>query len=196
MKFNVILFNGFETLDAFGPVEVIGLLGKFYQLGYYSEKGGIVRSIQGIGVETLPMSDIEKDGIIMIPGGFGARTEVNNAEFIEGIKELAENSRFVLTVCTGSALLAKTGLLKNRRATSNKMSFEWAASQDPEVKWVRRARWTQDGKYYTSSGISAGIDMALGFVSDMISPEAAEKVACGIEYIWNRDRDSDPFCKA
>lgn len=195
MKFNVILFNGFETLDAFGPVEVIGHLGKFYELGYYSAKGGIVRSIQGIGVETLPMSGIEKDGIILIPGGFGTRTEVDNTEFIESIKALAENSRFVLTVCTGSALLAKTGLLKNRRATSNKISFEWAASQDPEVIWVRRARWTRDGKYYTSSGISAGIDMALGFVSDMISPEAAEKVAGGIEYVWNRDKDNDPFCQ-
>ncbi len=194
MKFNVILFNGFETLDAFGPVEVIGRLERFYQLGYYSEKGGVVRSSQGVEVKTLPFSDIENDGILLIPGGFGARAEVDNAEFIERIKTLAENSRFVLTVCTGSALLAKTGLLKNRRATSNKISFEWAASQDPEVQWVRRARWMQDGKYYTSSGISAGIDMALGFVSDMVGPEAAEKVAGHIEYIWNRDKDNDPFC--
>jgi transcriptional regulator GlxA family with amidase domain len=155
-----------------------------------------VRSTQGVKVETLPIAEIEEDGIILIPGGFGARTEVHNSKFIESIKALAGKSSFVLTVCTGSALLAKTGLLTGLKATSNKISFEWVTSQDPEVQWVRKARWTRDGKYYTSSGISAGIDMALGFVSDMVGPEAAEKVAGGIEYIWNRDKDNDPFCQA
>jgi transcriptional regulator GlxA family with amidase domain len=194
MKFNVILFNDFETIDAFGPVEVIGKLEKLYEIEYYSEKGGIVRSSQNVRVETLPLSGIVDGGIILIPGGFGTRREVNNEALIKSIKELAGRSEFLLTVCTGSALLAKTGLLKKRNATTNKMAFDWAAGIDKDVDWIRKARWTVDGKYYTSSGVSAGIDMTLGFVEDRHGKELAERIAKGIEYIWNEDKENDPFC--
>jgi transcriptional regulator GlxA family with amidase domain len=60
---------------------------------------------------------------------------------------------------------------------------------------MKKARWTVDQKYYTSSGVSAGIDMTLGFVADTVSLKAAQTVANGIEYIWNQDKDNDPFCK-
>lgn len=194
MNFNVILFNDFESLDVFGPIEVIGKLEKFYQIEYYSEKGGIIRNSQNVRMETLPISDIKEAGIILIPGGFGTRNEVNNQELIRNIKELSINAKFVLTVCTGSALLAKTGLLRNLKATTNKMAFDWVREQDKEVQWIRKARWVNDGKYYTSSGVSAGIDMALGFVKDMLGMEVAEKISKGIEYIWNKDNYNDPFC--
>lgn len=194
INFNVVLFNDFETLDVFGPIEVIGKLDKYYKIEYYAEKGGIIRSNQNVRVETLPISDIIEPDILLILGGFGTRNEVNNQEFLQHLRELSMNAKFVLTVCTGSALLAKTGLLKNMKATSNKMAFDWVVEQDNEVNWIREARWVHDGKYYTSSGVSAGIDMTLGFVSDMMGVESAEKIAKGIEYIWNRDKDNDPFC--
>ena len=192
-NFNVILFDGFETLDAFGPIEVIGKLEKYYKIECYSSKGGIVISSQNVRVETLPMTDIKEAGNIIIPGGFGTRNEINNREFISSLKDLSIRAQFVLTVCTGSALLAKTGLLKKLKATTNKVAFSWVAEQDKEVQWIRKARWIADGKYYTSSGVSAGIDMTLGFVSDKMGEEVAEKIAKGIEYIWNRDKHNDPF---
>lgn len=65
MKFNVILYNDFETIDAFGPVEVIGKLDRLYEIDYFSEKGGIVRSSQNVRVETLPLSGIRDAGIIL-----------------------------------------------------------------------------------------------------------------------------------
>ncbi len=194
MNFNVILFNEFETLDVFGPIEVIGKLEKFYKVEYYSEKGGIIRSSQNVRVETLSISDIKQTDVLLIPGGFGTRNEVNNQQLIEYLKELSISAKFVLTVCTGSALLAKTGVLKNIKATSNKMAFDWVVEQNKEVKWIRKARWVSDSKYYTSSGVSAGIDMTLGFVSDMMGIEVAEKISKGIEYIWNKDKDNDMFC--
>lgn len=196
MNFNVVLFNDFESLDVFGPIEVIGKLEKLYPIEYYSEKGGIVRSSQNVRMETFPLSDIKESGILLIPGGIGTRNEVNNHEFIRSLKELSMNAQFVLTVCTGSALLAKTGLLKNLKATTNKMAFDWVAEQDKEVQWMRKARWVSDGKYYTSSGVSAGIDMSLGFVRDVIGLEIAERISRGIEYIWNKDKDNDPFVNA
>jgi transcriptional regulator GlxA family with amidase domain len=198
MKFNVILFNGFETMDVFGPVEVIGALEKFmekiYDIEFYSEKGGIIKSSQNVRVVTLPISEIKEADILLIPGGFGTRSEVNNQELIRYIKDLSIKAQNVLTVCTGSALLAKTGLLKSIKATSNKMSFDWVAKQDDEVQWIRKARWVSDGKYYTSSGISAGIDMILGFISDIMGIKVAEKISEIMEYIWNSDKDDDPFC--
>lgn len=72
-----------------------------------------------------------------------------------------------MTICTGSALLAKTGLLNDKYATSNKRSFERVKISFDQMKWTEKARWVVDGKYYTSSGVSAGIDMALVFISDI-----------------------------
>jgi putative intracellular protease/amidase len=193
MDYSVILYEGFETIDAFGPVEVMGKLEKLYGIEYYSEKGGIVKSGQNTGIETLPIREINGGGIILIPGGFGARREIENTGFINALREISEKAQYVHTVCTGSALLAKTGLLKGRRATTNKMSWDWATSSDKEVRWIRKARWVSDGKYYTSSGVSAGIDMALGFVADKHGKDIAQRIAKGIEYIWNVDPDNDPF---
>lgn len=194
MRFNVILFDAFETLDVFGPVEVIGKLDQYYEIEFYSERGGAVRSSQNAKVESMPLTGIEGKGIALIPGGFGTRKEVNNGALIEVIRHIADDSQFVLTVCTGSALLAKTGLLFGRRATTNKMAFDWVVEQDRGVSWVRKARWVNDGKYYTSSGVSAGIDMTLGFVRDRHGMEIAERISKGIEYIWNKDAEYDPFC--
>ncbi|MDF2988717.1 MAG: dimethyladenosine transferase [Eubacterium sp.] len=193
--FNVILFNEFETLDVFGPVEIIGKLDEHFSIEYYSLEGGIVRSSQNVRIETKAVVDIAAGGILLIPGGFGTRKEVFNSEFIDVVKKLCQEARYVLTVCTGSALLAKTGLIKGLQATSNKMSFDWVCEQDMSVNWMKKARWTVDQKYYTSSGVSAGIDMTLGFVADTVSLKAAQTVANGIEYIWNQDKDNDPFCK-
>jgi transcriptional regulator GlxA family with amidase domain len=193
INFNVILFNDFETLDVFGPVEVVGRLEKYYRIEYYSVQGGIIRSSQNARVETLPVSKIEQPGILLIPGGSGTRSEVNNLKLIRSLKDLSMGAQYVLTVCTGSALLAKTGLLKNVKATTNKMAFDWVVEQDRDVQWIRKARWVVDGKFYTSSGVSAGIDMTLGFVRDMMGEEVSDQISRGIEYIWNSDKDKDTF---
>ena len=191
--FNIILFNDFETLDAFGPAEVIGKLEKVYNINYFSENGGAIRSSQNAVINTTPFSDIQSQGVLLIPGGFGTRREAENNQFIYKLRELCIQANFVLTVCTGSGLLAKTGLLKGKKATSNKNAFSWAENQDPDVYWIKKARWVKEGKFYTSSGVSAGIDMALAFVADTMGKDIAKRIACGIEYIWNEDSKNDPF---
>jgi transcriptional regulator GlxA family with amidase domain len=98
-----------------------------------------------------------------------------------------------LTVCTGSALLAKSGQLNGREATSNKRAFDWAVSQGENVKWKKKARWTTDGKFYTSAGISAGMDMTLGFIRDRHGSDPARKIAYEIEYTWQENKDEDHF---
>jgi transcriptional regulator GlxA family with amidase domain len=123
----------------------------------------------------------------------GAKPLVKDGEFLQNLKVVAERMSWILTVCTGSALLARTGLLDGFRATSNKMAFEWVKTNGQSVQWQEKARWVVDGKYYTSSGVSAGIDMSLGFVCDHFGEEQAQKIAKIMEYIWNDDKDNDIF---
>jgi putative intracellular protease/amidase len=190
---NVILFDNFTLLDAFGPVDVLSRLDKYYQIDYYSQYGGKVKTKPNVEIETKSFNDINSFDVLLIPGGFGTRKLVDDNKFISSLKNITEKSNIVLTVCTGSALLAKTGLLKNIKATSNKMSFDWVVSQDSDVKWIRKARWVVDGKYYSSSGITAGIDMALGFINDMFNIEVADKISHALEYIWNNNSKEDHF---
>lgn len=194
MNIAIILFGDFETLDVFGPVEVFGRLPEVFGMNYYSMDGVTVSSTQGVEIATKKITEIGPDmDILFIPGGQGTRTAVNNAALIAAIKSLAQRARYAVTVCTGSSLLAKTTLLDGKAATTNKMAFAWVKSVRPEVNWKGRARWVVDGKYYTSSGVSAGIDMALGFVSDVVGVDTAKKIAHEIEYVWNSNPAKDPF---
>lgn len=193
MNCNVLLFDDFETLDAFGPAEIIGRKPDVYGLGYYSLSGGVIKSAQNVPVLTSPLTEITGGGVLLVPGGIGTRQLVNNRDFIGTLHRLANEAEYVLTVCTGAALLARTGLLDSKNATTNKLAFDWAASQGEHVCWHKRARWVVDGKYYTSSGVSAGMDMALGFIADTLGKPVADKIAHEIEYIWNNDKDNDHF---
>jgi putative intracellular protease/amidase len=194
MDVNILLFTDFETLDAFGPVEVLGHIEE-YRLRYISVTGGTITSRQGIKTITEDIKDADPYGILLIPGGQGTRSLVTDVEFIEKLSDMVMKSEYCLTVCTGSALLAKTGLLDNKKATSNKKAFEWVKSINTNVSWIGRARWVADQKFYTSSGVSAGIDMTLGFVAERFGLEKAQKIAKHIEYVWNSDPHNDLFAK-
>jgi transcriptional regulator GlxA family with amidase domain len=192
-KVNILLFDDFTTLDALGPAEVLGRLKDHYEVSFISMTGGLISGSAGVKIDTKKITEVKQKDILLIPGGFGTRKLVTDSSFLNTLKLLAEESEMVLCVCTGSALLAKTGLLNNKMATSNKLSWEWVISQNQEVNWVKKARWIVDGKYYTSSGITAGIDMALGFIADKHGNEVAESISKALEYIWNKDREIDPF---
>lgn len=191
--FNIVLFDDFETLDAFGPAEIIGNLPEVYSLKYFSCHGGLVTSRQKLQVHTLPFHEMNTEGVLLIPGGMGTRTLVNDSSFIRKLAAAANAAPFVLTVCTGSALLAQTSLLNGRKATSNKRAFDWVRAVNEAVLWVNQARWVADGRFYTSSGVSAGMDMTLGFISDLHGKSTAQSIADAIEYIWNADKNADPF---
>jgi putative intracellular protease/amidase len=189
-----LLFPGFELLDVFGPLEMFGALPEDYALELVAEKPGAVASRQGpAAIAGVATRDAKPYDIFLIPGGRGTRSEVGNATLIDWIRAHAERSQVVATVRTGAALLARTGLLDGRKATSNKASFAWVMEQGPNVIWQPRARWVVDGKYYTSSGVSAGMDMALALIAAVNGPEKARTVAKHAEYRWNSDPGDDPF---
>ncbi|MFN8341921.1 MAG: DJ-1/PfpI family protein [Cyclobacteriaceae bacterium] len=189
----VLLFDDFETLDVFGPVEVFGRLKEEYAIHFYSLSGGEIRNSHGVAMNTEPLAVLTGPHIFLIPGGYGTRPAVFNAALIDEIRRVSVQSEYVFTVCTGTSLLARTGLLDGRKATSNKRAFDWVVTNGPAVQWIRQARWTVDGKYYTSSGVSAGIDMCLGFLSDRRGQAFAREVAWQIEFDWTEDKDTDHF---
>lgn len=194
MEIAFLLFDDYETLDVFGPVEIFGRLVDLYDLKFYSLEGGIIKNRHKVSVMTEKLPEFETAPyMLFIPGGMGTRKEVSNELLIKQIQKISKQSDYVFTVCTGSALLAKSGLLDHREATSNKRAFSWVVTNGPKVNWDSAARWKVDGKYYTSSGVSAGMDMALGFLADRHGTEFAKKVAFEIEYNWIEDKDNDTF---
>ncbi|WP_314258295.1 DJ-1/PfpI family protein [Cardiobacterium hominis] len=187
-----LLFPGYQTLDLMGPVEILHRMSNSH-LHYVSREGGQVASAQGFAVETVRLERLLPESVLLVPGGMATRTLVADRSYIATLADWATQSAWTLTVCTGSALLAATGLLDGLPATSNKTAFDWVRGVRPQVAWQGRARWVQSGKFYTASGVSAGMDMALGFIADREGVAQAESIAKRCEYRWQRDAAVDPF---
>ena len=150
----VVLFDNFELLDVFGPLEMYGMAAETFDIFIVGENIGSVASRQGpkCVIEHELSEDIQYD-ILLIPGGQGTRKEVSNDILLDWIKKQSTDAKYVTSVCTGSTLLARAGILDSIRATTNKMAFDWATSQGTNVHWERQARWVEDGKFFTSSGV-------------------------------------------
>jgi len=189
-----LLFDNFETLDLFGPIQMFGSLPEHYRIQYSSLLGGVISNKHGAALQTTVIADLNySTDILLIVGGMGTRQVVKDSEFLQALVSLSTQADWVLSVCTGSALLAKAGVLDGKRATSNKLSWQWATAQSEQVQWIKKARWVVDDKYYTSSGVSAGMDMALGFIADRHGIATAYQVANYTEYQWQQDAEHDSF---
>ena len=159
-----------------------------------AQRAGTVRSAQGpvvvadVGFEDCPHLDV-----LLIPGGPGTRGERFNEQLLGWLADRSATAELTTSVCTGSLLLASAGVLDGRRATTNKLAFDYVAETRPAVTWVREARWVDDGEVITSSGVSAGMDMTLHLISRLVDVETSERLATGTEYEWHRDSTRDPF---
>ena len=189
-----LLFDDFETLDLFGPIEMFGCLPEHYQLQFVSMTGGLIYNKHGVSIQTISVIDIQyQTDILLVVGGIGTRQKALDPLFLQTLTMLVDRADWVLSVCTGSALLAKTGVLDSKRATSNKQAWPWVISQSNKINWVKQARWVIDGKFYTSSGVSAGMDMALGFIADRHDLDTARQIAIHTEYRWQANSSMDEF---
>ncbi|MEO0382942.1 MAG: DJ-1/PfpI family protein [Pseudomonadota bacterium] len=189
-----LIFPGFELLDLYGPLQMFGMLKDDFELHLVAEKEGAVVSNQGpLSVATQTFGSQATYDILFVPGGAGTRQEVHNQALLAWVAATSNKAEYVLSVCTGSALLAKAGVLDGRRATSNKSAFAWVTDQGPNVDWQQKARWVEDGKFITASGVSAGMDMTLGALSKMLGEPIARNIERWCEYTWNDDPNEDPF---
>ncbi len=112
MNVNIVLFDDFETMDAFGPVELFGKLPQHFHVRYLSVSGDLINSVHGLKIWTDFLVPEEIDGILLIPGGKGARRLLwKDERSLNIIKKAAENADYCVMIGNGSALLAQTGLL-------------------------------------------------------------------------------------
>lgn len=194
---SVVLFDGFELLDVFGPVELLSRFPASVEVQLLGPRAGPVRSSQGTEVvATAAYRDAPAPDIVMVPGGAGTRPLASDTFFLDWLRHWAAPARVVTSVCTGSALLAAAGLLDGYRATSNKLAFEWASAQGTSVQWAPSARWVHDRDRWTSSGVAAGMDMTAALLASLFGRDEAERAAREIELELHTDPDRDPFAVA
>jgi transcriptional regulator GlxA family with amidase domain len=191
-----VIYENFELLDLFGPLEMFGNIIPGIKIVTVAEQPGSVRSAQGPKtVAEFGFSECPRLDLILLPGGIGTVKQLHNVAMLEFLKDRSLSAEVTMSVCSGSAILAKAGLLDGRRATSNKQFFSLATSQSDKVKWIAEARWVEDGPFATSSGVSAGIDMALAIIARLFGRERAQLIANLTEYVWQDDPNRDPFYK-
>lgn len=206
-RYGVLLFPAFELLDVFGPLEALQLLSRQYQM----DLALISQTMDPVStrprspsmnpknstffpsiVPTHTLDNASDLDVLLIPGGPGMRAPDLNTT-LEFIATTYPKLQYLLTVCTGAGLAASAGVLDGKRATTNKASWESMIARGPKVNWVAQARWIEDGNVWTSSGISAGIDMTLAFIGHVYGEGVAVGLANLMEYDWHRDPDWDPF---
>ncbi len=181
MKFGFLIFPDVEELDFVGPWEIVGTWGKFQggpeERLVVAESLGPVRGANGLSVNPhTDFASCPQLDYLLVPGGQGSRTQVDNPACIDFIRRQAGGCRAVLSVCTGSFLLQRAGLLDGRMATTH-----WG-----ELPKLRRLagltvvedRFVRTGNIWTAAGVSAGIDLALAFIAS----EAGEEVAGNVQF--------------
>ncbi|GAB9473107.1 Thij/pfpi family protein [Globisporangium polare] len=199
LAIGVIVFERVMLLDYIGPTSYLEQLpqicGVPIEIHAISHVRGPLKSTNGVPLyASVGYADApEKLDILLIPGGKGRSEMVKDPGFLDYIHRAAQNATHVLTVCTGSGILAHTGFLDGKRATTNKIAYNEIVSSHPNVQWVHKARWVVDGNIWTSSGVSAGMDMAYAYVTSQYGSEKADAIARYLETVPNKDASNDPF---
>lgn len=183
-KVTILAYPGMTMLDAIGPNEVLSNSPHFNVQFVTTSLQNTVNDNQNIALANLPhFSEINDTDILLVPGGPGDKTCMENKELMAWIRDMDKQTRVTASVCTGSLILANAGVLQNKQACTH-----WACLEELENLGAipARQRFVQDGKHLTSSGVSAGIDMALYLVKELISKEHAKMLRFGIEYFPNQ----------
>ncbi|KAG9193731.1 hypothetical protein G6011_03766 [Alternaria panax] len=197
-KIGVVILPGFQLLDWAGPLDAFNILSINHTLTLCTiaytldpvPTQNLVQDKQGsqFSQSMIPTHTFENvlDGLeaLLLPGGLGARGPGSDAwmkpqvEYLKGLDLSGKGSiKWILAVCTGSEILARTGLLHGRRATTNKRAFNHVKAQHPNIEWIAKACWVVDGNIWTSSSISAGMDLAFAWMAEVFGEETAQFVA-------------------
>ncbi len=185
MNFGFLLFPDLEELDLVGPWEMVAMWSQYAggpaRCLMIAETREPVRCSNGMVIQPhVAFEDAPPLDYMLIPGGFGTKEQVNNHRLIGFVSEQAKNCQAILSVCTGSFILHACGLLKGKKATTHWLSLE-RLRQLENVEVVEE-RIVKDGNIWTSSGVSAGIDLALEFIKHEAGDGTAGSVQSFAEY--------------
>jgi len=179
LKIAILLFENFAALDVVGPYEVLSKTpnSKIYLVAI---KPGLYKDVKGLQISAdYSLKDIENPDILIIPGGFGIDSILENQKIIEWIQNAHKTNKWTVSVCSGALLLGAAGILKNCKATTH-----WNRKEQL-IKYgviIQNERYVKDGKIITSAGVSAGIDMSLYLLSLVVNENYAKIVQLGMEY--------------
>ena len=185
MNVGIVIFPEVEELDFVGPWEILGMWSAHAegpaQRLLVAQSAAPVTCAKGlIVVPNVTFAQCPPLDVLIVPGGQGTRWEVENESIISFISEQAKHCRAVLSVCTGSFLLHRAGLLKGKRATTHWNSLDRLKALGDVA--VVEDRFVRDGNIWSSAGVSAGIDMMLAFVASYAGEEVAAKTQAAAEY--------------
>ncbi len=197
-RVGILIFPAVEVLDFCGPYEVFSVTrlhearrreeASPFEVLLVAESAepvtatGGLRVIPDAALETCPPLDI-----LVVPGGWGTRTAINNQRVLTWISERAKEVETLTSVCTGAMLLGQVGLLDGRRATTHWRSLDWMRQSFPAVVVEDKLHVVEDGHVVTSAGISAGIDMALRVVARHFGEAVGRATARHMEYPFPDD---------
>ena len=187
-QIGIVLFDGLEELDAIGPWEVLSYwTHKHPEDGWsvftMSPTDGVVQCAKGLRVlADHTIADAPAVEVLLHPGGRGTRPLTGDAAHLDWVRHQRATAPLLTSVCTGSLVYAAAGLLAGRPATTHWSDLEELAELDPTIKLRPDDRFVDDGDVITSSGVSAGIDMALHLVARLAGVDRAKQIRRGIQY--------------
>ena len=177
----ILVYDGVNDLDMMGPRYVLGqAMGVKTRL--IATKPGNIKTV--MGVEIVPntvIDSVSELDILIIPGGFKGTIEAAyDNELHDWIRRIDKTTKYTGAVCTGVWILGATGLLENKKASTN-----WYREEEFLTKYKAipaNQRYTQDGKYWTSAGVTAGMDMSLAIMKEIYGDKYAQGIMLDMEY--------------
>lgn len=189
----ILIFDDVEILDVAGPFEVFAVTrlndeqrlqqSSPFKVYLISETNKQITAIGGLRLTPdVTISECPELDLLVIPGGWGTRKESKNKILVKWIGNQFTNNRLIASVCTGSSLLGKAGLLDGRDATTHWRAFDFLQESAPKARILKNVRFTLTEPIFTSAGVSAGIDLALRIVSHVFGTEVGQATARQMEY--------------
>lgn len=191
----ILIFDQVEVLDVAGPFEVFSVTRlneksnleesstSPFRVLLVSEKLRQVLAIGGLRLTPdVSIYNCPNLDLLLVPGGWGTRKEVKNDTLLKWIADMSAKTKITASVCTGSSLLGKAGLLDGRESTTHWRAFDFLRETAPKTKIRRDVLFTLTEPVFTSAGVSAGIDLALHIVSYFFGTEVGEATAQHMEY--------------
>lgn len=189
----ILIFDDVEILDVAGPFEVFAVTrlndeqrlqqSSPFKVYLISETNKQITAIGGLRLTPdVTISECPELDLLIVPGGWGTRKESKNKILVKWIGNQFTNDRLIASVCTGSSLLGKAGLLDGRDATTHWKAFDFLQESAPKARILKNVRFTLTEPIFTSAGVSAGIDLALRIVSHVFGTEVGQATARQMEY--------------
>lgn len=193
----ILVFDNVDVLDFTGPYEIFTQcrldeskrreeLSPFH-VKIIAETNQTIEAAGGLKIiPDLTIDQLKQTDILLIPGGWGTRREMNNESLIHWLKTISSHVETMCSVCTGALLLGKAGLLNQKECTTHWKSLDLLQETFPEAKVSKDKHVIEDENLITSAGVSAGIDLALKVIVRYFNEELAFNTAKHIEYQWNK----------